>query len=323
METRLLNRGDVIISHPPHIWGGFSTVKIMYIVLAALVFPGAAAVYFFGLRALLIIAVCIASSILTEFVIKKLRKKRFVMDGSAAITGFLLALTLPPRIPVWMAVVGSCFAIAIAKEAFGGLGHNIFNPALVGRAFLSVCFSKQMTSWYLPGDFAADAITSASPLSENFLYQGTNLELYKDLFFGNVAGSIGETSALLIIIGGLLLIALRLIDWKIPVIYIGVVALGSYLLGEDVIFQVLAGGLMIGAFYMATDYVTSPVTSNGRIVFAAGAGVITLVIRNFGSMPEGVCFSILIMNAFTPLIDKYVRPKPFGYLKKKRTENKK
>ncbi len=316
MDTRLIDKGEIIISHPPHIWSGLSTSKVMYIVLATLVLPTAGAIYFFGLRALALIIVCMACAVLTEFIIKKLRKKKFIMDGSAVITGLLFALILPPRIPFWMAVIGVCFSIAIAKEAFGGLGYNIFNPALAGRAFLAICFSKQMTTWYLPREFAADAVTSASPLSENFIYQGSKISLYKDLFFGNVAGSIGETSAFLILIGGLILIILRLIDWKIPLIYIGVVGLGSILLRQDPIFQIFAGGLMLGAFFMATDYVTSPITSAGRAVFAAGAGIITLIIRNFGSMPEGVCFAILIMNGFTPLIDRYIRPKPFGYVKK-------
>ncbi|MBM3707350.1 MAG: RnfABCDGE type electron transport complex subunit D [Actinobacteria bacterium] len=322
MDTRLIDRGEIIISYPPHIWSGFSTTKVMYIVLATLVLPGAAAVYFFGLRALWMILVSTATAILIEFAIKKLRKKPFIMDGSAAITGLLFALVLPPKIPFWMVIIGAAFSIAIAKEAFGGLGFNIFNPALAGRAFLAICFPTQMTSWYLPvkwyisGNIAADALTSASPLNESYVYEGTKFALYKDLFFGNRAGSIGETSALAILLGGLILIGLRLIDWKIPVIYIGTVALGSLIFGNDVLFQVLAGGLMIGAFFMATDYVTSPVTGTGRIIFAFGAGIITLIIRNFSAMPEGVAFSILLMNAFTPLIDKYIRPKPFGFVKK-------
>ena len=321
-QAKLIDSGEVYIAHPPHIWGGFSTAKVMYIVLAALALPSAAAVYFFGLRALYIIIISMATALLTEFAIKKLRKKPFYMDGSALITGLLFALVLPPRIPFWMAVVGAAFSIAIAKEAFGGLGFNIFNPALAGRAFLAICFPTAMTSWYLPakwfapGYLAADALTSASPLSENYIYEGTRAALYRDLFFGNIAGSMGETSAIAILIGGIILIAMRLIDWKIPAVYIGTVALGSLIFGNDVLFQVLAGGLMIGAFFMATDYVTSPVTGTGRIIFAFGAGIITLLIRNFGAIPEGVAFSILIMNAFTPLIDKYVRPKPFGFVKK-------
>jgi electron transport complex protein RnfD len=251
-------------------------------------------------------------------VIKKLRRKRFIMDGSAVITGLLFALVLPPRLPIWMAVVGAAFSIAIAKEAFGGLGYNIFNPALAGRAFLAVCFPKEMTTWVLPTYFNMDAVTGPSPLSESFSYQVDKLEMYKDLLFGNISGSMGETSALLIIVGGIILLAFRIIDWRIPLFYIGTVALGSFLVGQDVAYQLLAGGLMIGAFFMATDYATSPVTGNGRIIFAVGLGILTVLFRNYGPMPEGVAFSILIMNAFTPLIDKYVKPKPFGYQRKKK-----
>jgi electron transport complex protein RnfD len=317
MEVKkLITSGQVLISHPPHVWKGFSTVKVMYIVIATLMLPTGAAIYFFGLSALWIILVSVATAVLVEFTIKRLRKKRFVMDGSAVMTGLLLALILPPRMPLWMVVIGSAFSIAIAKEAFGGLGNNIFNPALAGRAFLAVSFPMEITRWYMPGNFAPDAFTSASPLNSSYLYEGTRFELYRDMFFGNIAGSIGETSAALIIAGGIILIALRLIDWRIPLIFIGTVAVGSFVLGNDVIFNMLAGGLMLGAFFMATDYVTSPITPSGRAIFAFGAGIITLLIRNFSASPEGVAFSILIMNSFTPLIDRYIRPKPFGYIKK-------
>ena len=313
-----MEEDKILISHAPHIWRGFSTSKIMYIVVVALLFPAATSIYFFGYYAIYLILTGVITAVLTEFAIKKLRKKRFIMDGSAVITGLLFALTLPPRLPLWMAVVGSFFAIAIAKEAFGGLGYNIFNPALAGRAFLSVCFPREMTSWVLPPYFNYDAITGATPLGENFTYQLDKLSLYKDLFFGNTGGSLGETSAMFILIGALILIVFRIIDWRIPVFYIGTVALGSFIMGKDVLFQILAGGLMIGAFFMATDYVTSPVTKNGRIIFGVGLGVLTVLIRNFSSMPEGVCFSILIMNAFTPLIDKYIKVKPFGFYKKRK-----
>jgi electron transport complex protein RnfD len=315
-----MEKDNILISHAPHIWRGFSTSKIMYIVVAALLFPTAAGIYFFGYYAIYIILASIITAVLTEFVIKKLRRKKFIMDGSAVITGLLVALILPPRMPLWMVVLGAFFSIAVAKEAFGGLGYNIFNPALAGRAFLSVCFPTEMTTWVLPPHFNYDAVTGATPLSDNFVYQADKLSLYKDLFFGNRGGSLGETSAMLILIGAAVLFIFRIIDWKIPAFYIGTVALGSLLMGKDVLFQVLAGGLMIGAFFMATDYVTSPVTGNGRIIFGVGLGVLTVLIRNFSNMPEGVCFSILIMNAFTPLIDRYVRIKPFGFQKKKKNE---
>jgi len=308
----------ILISHAPHIWGGFSTGKIMYMVVFALLFPTAASIYFFGYYAFYLILISIVTAVLTEFVIKKLRKRRFIMDGSAVITGLLFALTLPPRLPLWMAALGSFFAIAIAKEAFGGLGYNIFNPALAGRAFLTMCFSREMTTWVMPPYFSSDAVTGATPLGENFTNQADKISLYKDLFFGSTGGSLGETSAMLILIGALILIVFRIIDWRIPLFYIGVVALGSLLVGEDVLFQVLAGGLMIGAFFMATDYVTSPVTRRGRIIFAVGLGILTVLFRSFSNMPEGVSFSILIMNAFAPLIDKYVRLKPFGFYKRRK-----
>ncbi|MBC8387260.1 MAG: RnfABCDGE type electron transport complex subunit D [Actinobacteria bacterium] len=313
-----MEKDNILISHAPHIWRGFSTSKIMYIVVAALLFPTAACIYFFGYYAIYIILTSIITAVLTEFIIKKLRKKKFIMDGSAVVTGLLLALTLPPRLPLWMVTIGVFFAIAVVKEAFGGLGYNIFNPALAGRAFLSVSFPREMTTWVLPPHFNYDAVTGATPLSDNFAYQADKLSLYKDLFFGNIGGSLGETSAALILIGAAILFIFRIIDWKIPTFYIGTVALGSLLMGKDVLFQILAGGLMIGAFFMATDYVTSPVTGNGRIIFAVGLGILTVLIRNYSSMPEGVCFSILIMNAFTPLIDKYVRIKPFGFIRKKK-----
>ena len=309
-----------LISPGPHLRGKLSVWKIMHLVVLALMFPTAAGVYFFGYYALSVIAVSVAAAVLTEYGVKKLRKRAFVMDGSAIVTGLLLALILPPTIPLWMAALGSVFSIAIVKEAFGGLGHNIFNPALGGRAFMTASFSAEMTTWVLPMGFAADAVTTATPLGSSFIWEGDKLSLYKDLFLGNTGGSIGETSALLILIGGLLLIALRIIDWRIPLVYIGTVALFTFVLGQDAIFHILAGGLMLGAFFMATDYVTSPLTHKGRIIFGIGAGILTVVIRRFGGLPEGVCFSILLMNAITPLIDRYVKVRPYGLVKKVRSE---
>jgi len=317
-KNEKVDKTKFLAAHSPHIWRGFSVKKVMYIVVIASLFPAAASIYYFGFDAIYVILACTITAVLTEFVIKKLRKKKFVMDGSAVITGLLLALVLPPKIPIWMAVVGSAFGIAIAKEAFGGLGSNIFNPALAGRAFLAVCFPQQMTTWTLPSFFGPDAVTGASPLGEGFVFAGDKIDLYKDIFFGNIAGSLGETSAFAILIGAIILLAFRVIDWKIPVIYIATVALGSFIFGSDVVFQIFSGGLMIGAFFMATDYATSPVTSNGRIIYAFCLGVLTVLIRQFSSLPEGVAFSILIMNSFVPLIDRYLRPKPFGYQKPKK-----
>ncbi|MDZ7837897.1 MAG: RnfABCDGE type electron transport complex subunit D [Actinomycetota bacterium] len=311
-----IDKDKILISHSPHLWKGFSTTKLMYMVVIALLLPLGAGIYFFGLSAVYIVLASVITCFLTELVIKKLRKKQFVNDGSAVITGILFALVLPPRMPIWMVVVGAFFAIAVVKEAFGGLGHNIFNPALGARAFLAVSFPQQMTAWVAPSGFNADAVTTATPLGQSFAHEGSKASLYWDMFIGNTGGSIGETSALLIILGGIFLLAFRIIEWRIPVFYIGTVALLSYVLGSDPLFSILAGGLMIGAFFMATDYVTSPTTSNGKIIFGVGLGLLTVLIRRFGSLPEGVAFSILIMNAFTPLIDKYLKRKPFGFQKK-------
>jgi len=242
----------------------------------------------------------------------RLMGRKFVMDGSAVITGLLLALCLPPKLPLWMAAIGAAFAIAFAKCAFGGLGYNIFNPALIGRAFLMASWPVAMTTWTKPLTY--DAITTATPLGlwkmQNIATPSINLAL------GNVSGCIGETSAIAILIGGVFLIAKRYIDWRTPLSYIGTVAVLTFVLGQDPLFHILAGGLFLGAFFMATDYVTTPVTRKGRIIFGVGAGVIVVVIRLIGGYPEGVCYSILLMNAFTPLIDRHVRPQVYGVKRK-------
>jgi len=317
----------LIISPGPHLSTRRSVNKIMFLVIIALLFPVAGAIYFFGLYVIFIIIVAILTAILTEYCAKKLRKREFHMDGSAIVTGLLLALILPPRIPLWAVVIGAAVSIAIAKEAFGGLGYNVFNPALVGRAFLTTCFAGLMTRYVLPVEsFTANAVTSPTPLSESFVLTVSKNELYQSLFFGNIGGSLGETSAFLILIGGFLLVALKVVNWRIPLFYIGTVFVFSYVLGQDPLFNILAGGLMLGAFFMATDYATSPLVDNGKIIFAVGCGILTVCIRLFGGMPEGVAFSILLMNAFTPLIDRYVIPKPLGYIKpekKKKNKSKK
>ena len=306
----------LVLSSAPHLHEGASIKRDMYIVILALLFPTAGAVYFFGAYVLLMLATAFLCAILTEYVAKWMRRRPFYMDGSAIITAILFVLVMPPRTPLWIVAVGSIFCIAVAKEMFGGLGQNIFNPALAGRAFASISFAGALTRWIAPvASFTADGVTTATPLGAGFTTTLSNVELYKALFFGNVAGSVGETSALLILIGGAILLAFGLIKWQVPVFYIGTVALLSFLLGQDPLFQILAGGLMLGAFFMATDYVTSPLTTQGKIIFAVGAGVLVVLIRTWGSMPEGVCYSILLMNAFTPLIDRYVRPKPYGYVK--------
>ena len=312
-------RRNFVLSPSPHLHGPTSISKDMYLVIGALLLPTAGAVYFFGLYVLLMLATSILASVLTEVIAKKMRRRPFFMDGSAIITAMLFVLILPPRTPLWVVLVGSIFSIAIVKEAFGGLGYNIFNPALAGRAFVSVSFAGALSRWIAPTtSWLADAVTTATPLGEGFTTTLTKPELYKALFFGNVAGSVGETSALLILIGGAILLAFGIIKWHIPVFYIATVFVMSLIMGQDPIFHILAGGLMLGAFFMATDYVTSPLTTVGRIIFAVGAGVLVMLIRRFGNMPEGVNYSILLMNAFTPLIDRYTRPRPYGFVKLKR-----
>lgn len=308
--------GKFLASPGPHLWRGQSVSKIMYIVVLALMFPTAAGIYFFGFYALSVIAVSVVVAVLTEYAVKKLRKRAFVMDGSVVVTGLLLALILPPTIPLWMVAIGSIFSIAIVKEAFGGLGHNIFNPALGARAFMTASFATEMTKWYLPTGFGVDAITSATPLSGISAWQPFDPSVYQTLFLGNIAGCIGETSVLLILVGGAFLLARGIINWRIPVVYIGVVALMALGLGEDPLFHILTGGLMIGAFFMATDYVTSPLTNRGKLVFSVALGILTMLIRRFAGMPEGVTYSILFMNAFTPLIDRFIKVRPYGLVER-------
>jgi len=278
-------------------------------------FPTGAAIFFFGANALSVLGVSVGTCIATEFVAKKIKGQPFIMDGSAVITGLLLGLILPATISLWMVALGAIFAIAIVKEVFGGLGHNIFNPALGGRAFMSASFSTQMTHW-TPTRLMPDAMTTATPLSEASQWQQFDPSAYQAMFLGNTAGSMGETSALAILVGGIILIALRIINWRIPVIYIGMVALMSFGFGQDPLFHILAGGLMLGAFFMATDYITSPLTNKGKVIFALALGALTVTIRQFAGMPEGVCYSILFMNGVAPLIDRYTKVRPYGLVKK-------
>lgn len=303
----------LIVSPSPHIRSAVSIERIMYSVIIALIPATACGVYFFGVPVLTIIMVCILSAVVTEYVALRLMGQQFVMDGSAVITGLLLALCLPPRFPWWMAALGAVFAIAFAKCAFGGLGQNIFNPALIGRTFLIASWPVAMTTWIRPLTY--DAVTTATPLD---LWKMQQIATpYINLALGNVGGCIGETSAIAILIGGLFLIAKRYIDWRTPLTYIGTVGILMLLLGEDPVFHILAGSLFLGAFFMATDYVTTPLTKEGRIIFSIGAGIIVVVIRLIGGYPEGVGFSILLMNAFTPLIDRHVKPRVYGIKRKK------
>ncbi|MEM2250685.1 MAG: RnfABCDGE type electron transport complex subunit D [Candidatus Hadarchaeales archaeon] len=303
----------LVVSPSPHIKDSITVEEIMYSVIIALVPAVVAGAYFFGIEILAMIAVSILTAVVTEYVAMRLMKRKFRNDGSAILTGLLLALTLPPTVPLWIPAVGAFFAIAIVKCAFGGLGHNIFNPALAGRIFLALSWPSLMRKW--PEWVGPDGITTATPL-QLWKFQNT-LTPYFKLFIGNVGGCIGETSALALLIGGLFLISRKYIDWKIPVSFIGTVGLLMFLLGQDPIFHILAGGLFLGAFFMATDYVTTPLTGKGRVIFGVGAGILVVIFRMYSGMTEGVAFSILIMNAFTPLIDKVIKPKVYGTTKVK------
>lgn len=318
--------GELLVASSPHLWAGVSTSQIMRDVLIALAPAALGAVYFFGWRAALVIALSMGAAALTEWGCMRLMGKPSTLgDGSALVTGLLLALTLPPASPVWLPVLGAAFAIAVVKVAFGGLGHNFVNPALAARAFLLAAFPAAMTTWTSP----FDAVTTATPLAvlptpfAPDVLAGP-LPSYRDLFLGTVGGSLGETSALLLLIGAVYLLVKRVIDWRIPVGFLGTLALLSWALGGqaglftgDPLYHLLAGGAILGAFFMATDYVTGPITPQGRWIFAVGCGLITVLIRLYGGYPEGVLFAILLMNVVTPLIDRFIVPAPFGGVKRR------
>lgn len=305
-----------LVSASPHIKSGEDISKIMYLVIIALIPAVISSIYFFRLLAIKLIVVCITTAIVTEYIFQRLRRKRVtIADGSAIITGLLLAFTLPPRLPLWTAALGTIFAVAFGKQIFGGLGYNIFNPAFLGRAFLMATFPVLMTTWTNP--FSWDAVTSATPLAQMKFSQ--SLVSHQSLFLGNVSGSLGETSALAILIGASFLLIKRVIDWRIPAGYLGTVALLSgifWLINPkgfaDPLWHLLAGGLILGAFFMATDMVTTPVTKKGRWIFSIGSGVLLVIIRFWSGLPEGVMYSILLMNAVTPLINRFTHPRIFG-----------
>jgi len=299
----------LIVSPSPHLLSNNSTSDIMFDVIIAL-FPALfVGIYVFGSRALIVTYVCVATCLLSEFLIRKLTKRsNTVSDLSAIVTGVLLAFNLPPQIPLWVAALGSVFAIVVVKQLFGGIGQNFANPAIAARIFLAVSFGTYMTTWTAPFAYryGLDAMASATPL--------TNLAGTKtlDLFLGNTSGCIGEVSALALLIGGIYLVIRHVINPLVPLTFIGTVFVFTWALGEDPVKQILAGGLMLGAIFMATDYATTPATLKGKIIFAFGCGVITTLIRVFGSYPEGVSFAILLMNLVTPLIDRVTATKPLG-----------
>lgn len=322
-----------IISASPHVHSDRTSKKIMYDVIIAMIPAFLVSVYVFGLGALIVTSVAVISCLLFEFIIQKylLKTAVTITDGSALITGILLAFNLPSGLPIWMIVVGSLVAIGVAKMSFGGLGFNIFNPALVGRVFLLVSFPIQMTTWptAVENNMAlVDAVTGATPLGvikEGLMFGGNMTELAAqipsliDMLLGISGGSLGEMSALAILLGGLYLMYRKVISWHIPVVILAtmVVMTGTFWLVDtehyaNPMIHILSGGAMLGAFFMATDLVTSPMTRKGMVVFAIGIGLITVVIRLYGAYPEGISFAILIMNAFVPLINNFFKPKRFG-----------
>ena len=331
-----LKREQFTVSVSPHVRDEETVSRIMWWVKLSLSLPLLMSFYYFGLPAVFVTALCIVTSVLSEHIYQKaLGQKSTISDGSAFLTGMLLAMNLPPGVPFYIPVVGSFIAIIITKMLFGGLGYNIFNPALIGRAFLLISFPKAMTIWTEPATAFAwlDAKTTATPLGilkeeglgkliETF---GSKEDLYVNLLSGNTAGSIGETSAVLLLFGGAVLLLKRYITWHIPFSFMATVAVLAWAFGGETLFtgdpviHLLSGGLILGAFFMATDYVTCPTIRNGQIIFGIGCGAITMLIRLKGGFPEGVMFAILLMNCFAPIIDRSVKPDLFGAVKEKKS----
>lgn len=312
---------NLVLTSSPFAKSDVTTPKIMRHVMYALAPAVGASAYFFGIGALLVIAASVAGAVTMECVCSK----RTIQDGSVLLTGILLGLTLPPGIPLWMAFLGAVFGVGFGKMVFGGFGQNVFNPALVGRAFLQAAFPVALTTWVAPGGFwdlggntlalpflkgTADVVTTATPLARmKFDHLPTPL---RDLFLGSTAGSLGETCALAILLGGAYLAARRMLNWRIPVAIFATVFLFSTILGKGGSFHLLSGGLVLGAVFMATDPVTSPNTHVGCWLFGAGVGILTVAIRVFGGLPEGVMYSILIMNAAAPLLSRITQRKIYG-----------
>jgi len=302
-----------LIRWAPHIHSGETTSKIMFSVILALLPALFGSIYFFGPSAGKMVLVSVVSCVLSEILSQIIFKKKIrIFDGSAIVTGILFAFVLPPQLPLWMVALGGFLAIFLVKELFGGIGFNIFNPALASRAILLASFPMDMTRFYPPFYYKVDSVSCATPLAIVKENLGIQLPSYWQLFIGERAGCIGETSALLLLIGAIFLLWRRVITWHIPVSYILTVAFLSFIFKQNVLFHILAGGLILGAFFMATDYVTSPLTKKGKIIFGIGCGIITFLIRMKGGYPEGVCYSILFMNMFTPIIDRYTIPRKFG-----------
>ena len=311
MENKL------IVSSSPHLSGTVKTRNIMLDVIIALIPALIASVVYFGVRALIVVCVTVASCVIAEYICRKVMKRPVTIgDYSAVVTGMLLAFNLPVGIPLWIAAIGGVVAIVVVKQMFGGLGHNFANPAITARIILMTSFPVRMTTWVAPYSYITlDTTATASPLALIESGNVAGLPTYTQMFLGERAGCLGETCILALIIGGVYLIARKVIAPTIPVVFIGTVFIMTALLGQDPLMQILSGGLFLGAIFMATDYVTSPLTTKGKVIYAIGCGVITTLIRLFGSLPEGVSFSILLMNILTPHIENLTAPKPFGTVK--------
>lgn len=304
------------VQHSPHIVSKTTTSGIMLDVIFALLPATLVGIVYFGPRAIALLATSIVTAVLAEYICCKIMKKpNSIGNFSAIVTGLLLGLNLPPTLPIWMAVVGSGIAIVVVKMMFGGLGQNFANPAIVGRIVLMMSFATAMTKWATPlawMDTSVDAVATATPLANEAALLSHDIS-YMQLFLGLHGGCIGETCALALIVGGLYLVIRKVISPAIPVAFIGTVAAFSAILGLDPLAAILSGGVMIGAIFMATDYVTSPHNTWGRIIFGIGCGLVTVVIRQFGALPEGVSYAILLMNLLVPHIEKITRRKPFGW----------
>lgn len=305
-------KAKLMITPSPHFRDDINTRKIMLTVATALLPALVMSIFYFGIRALLLTAVCVVSCVVFEYLFAKVTKKPVtISDCSAVVTGIILAFNVPVTLPFWMAVFGSFIAIVVVKCLFGGIGCNFANPAATARIFLLVSFGNQMTHWIAP-HAAIDAVATATPLKLISAGQTDQLPSLWNMLIGNRGGSLGETCALALIVGGVYLIWNGVIGWQIPVTLIGSVFVFALLFGQDPFYAVLSGGVMIGAFFMATDYSTSPVTTKGKVIFAIGIGFITMVIRVFCNYPEGMSFAILLMNILVPHIDSLTITKPFG-----------
>ncbi|RUA31068.1 MAG: Na+-transporting NADH:ubiquinone oxidoreductase subunit D [Bacteroidetes bacterium] len=325
--------GLLTVSGSPHIHGGLSVRKMMWGVVIAMIPAMLASFYYFGLGAIKVTLVAVASAMLFEYLIARfiMKQKPDILDGSAVITGILLAFNVPSNLPIWIIIIGSLIAIGVAKMSFGGLGKNPFNPALVGRVFLLISFPAQMTSFPVVEKgfpMALDAVTGATPLGivKEGLKNGDKMaDLmhqipdYTQLFFGQTGGSLGEVSAFLLLLGGIYMLIRKIITWQIPVSFLGSVVIFSGILWlinpeqyVNPLFHLLTGGIMLGVFFMATDMVTSPMTGKAQLIFGAGVGILTIIIRVWGAYPEGVSFAILLMNAVVPHLNNAFKPKRFG-----------